>query len=175
MSIANRPPVRPANLWILQSAFLIGLIAYVGLGIVMFGNRPRGDGAAGGPGGLTAPAPPDTGFGSTFGLVLLGAGLLLIAVAFLLPRFIAGLDPDRATTADAYLDNAFKQLVITNALLETPALLAFVSIILGQPMSTALIVIGLSAAGMLLMFPKIRGWIDEYERRAVREGQAVGQ
>jgi|GEM_PF-3566368 len=104
------------------------------------------------------------------GMIFLAIGVLFIGVAFLLPRLVAGLDPERATTADDYLDNCFKQLVITNALLEAPSLFGLMALLFGQPMSMVLVVMGLSAGGMILMVPRIRGWIEEYERRLAREG-----
>ena len=152
-----RPAPKPGNLWILQFAFLSGLLAYGGVGLLVLGPAATGS----------------SGFGPTLGLIFLAIGMLLIGVAFLLPRLMAGLDPERATTADQYLDNCFKQLVITNALLEAPSLLGLMALMFGQPMSMVLVVMGMSAFGMALMIPKIRGWIEEYERRLGRERQSA--
>lgn len=156
------------NLWILQFAFLSGLLMYGGVGLLVLGGQSAPPEAI--PSVLNAAPPGDSGFGSTLGMIFLAMGILLIGVAFLLPKFVAGLDPERATTADQYLDNCFKQLVITNALLEAPSLFGLMALLFGQPMSMVLVVMGMSAAGMMLMIPRIRGWIDEYERRLVREG-----
>jgi hypothetical protein len=167
MTTDLRPAPKPVNLWILQSAFLVGLVLYSGVGMITLGGRAAATGSSAG-----APANAifaDPAVGDMVGTVLLAFSVLIIVVAFALPRFMAGLDPDRAATADDYLDSAFKQLVITNALLEAPALVALVAILLGKPVTWALAVIALSAGGMILMIPKIRGWIGEYERRAARE------
>ena len=168
MTTNSRPAPKPANLWILQFAFLSGLLMYGGVGLLVLG------GSSGPPDSisntLSATSPADSGFGSTLGMIFLALGGLMIGVAFLLPKFVAGLDPEQATTADQYLDNCFKQLVITNALLEAPSLLGLMALLFGQPKSMVLVVMGLSAGGMMLMIPRIRGWIEEYERRLVREG-----
>jgi hypothetical protein len=156
------------NLWILQFAFLSGMLMYGGVGLLVLGRRSAPPESISNV--LSATSPADSGFGSTLGMIFLAMGVLMISLAFLLPRFVAGLDPERATTADQYLDSCFKQLVITNALLEAPSLFGLMALMFGQPMSMVLVVMGLSAGGMMLMIPRIRGWIDEYERRLVREG-----
>jgi len=157
------PAPKPVNLWILQSAFLVGLVTYAGFGALSLAGR------SGSPGDSTAIfADPDVN--SIVGSALLLVAILIILLATVLPRFMPTLDPDRATTADDYLDRAFKQLVVTNALLEAPALLALLAVLLGRSLLLfPLAVIVLSGAAMIGMMPKIRGWIEEYERRAARE------
>jgi len=167
MTINSRPAPKPMNLWILQFAFLSGMLMYGGVGLVFLGGPSAPPNSV--PSVLDAASPGDSGFGSTLGMIFLALGGLMIGVAFLLPKFVAGLDPERTTTADQYLDNCFKQLVITNALLEAPSLLGLMALLFGQPRSMVLVVMGMSAAGMMLMIPRIRGWIEEYERRLVRE------
>jgi hypothetical protein len=172
MTADPRPAPKPTNLWILQGAFLVGHVTYGGVGLIAFGGRDAATSGTSPLGGAGLPGtglPGDGGPGDMIGTILLAIAVLIIATAFALPRFVAGLDPDRAPNADGYIDNAFKQLVVTNALLEAPALFALLSVLLGKPISWALVVIALSAGGMILMIPKIRGWIDEYGRRVVRE------
>ncbi|HEX7878450.1 MAG TPA: hypothetical protein VF720_03520 [Candidatus Eisenbacteria bacterium] len=156
-----RPPdPKPANLWILQSAFLVGLVTYSGFGAVSLMGR----------GGDSTGIFADPDVNTFVGTGLLLVAILIIILATVLPRLMPALDPDRAATADDYLDRAFKQLVFTNALLEAPALLALIAVLLGRSLLLfPLVVIVLSGVAMVAMMPKIRGWIDEYGRRVERE------
>jgi hypothetical protein len=168
------PPLRPQNLWIIHGALLMSVVVYGGIGFVLSMQRAGG---AEGPGGGPASSPlagNAAGSGAagleTLGMIFMAVGLLAAAGGTLLPRLIPALNPPDTASAEEYLGGRLRTMVVSDALYEVPALLGFLALMIGLPRFSGLLLIGLAAAGMLAMTPRISAWLAEFERRRGMEG-----
>jgi hypothetical protein len=179
--VASRtlPPLRPQNLWIIHGALLMSVFVYGGIGFVLSMSRTArmaemegGPVDGGGPlaGGALGSGAPGVSL-ETLGTIFMAVGLLAAAAGTLLPRLIPALNPPDDASAEVYLGGRLRTMVISDALYEVPALLGFLALVMGLPQFSGLLLLGLAAAGMLSMTPRISGWISEFEARMGKEGR----
>lgn len=98
-------------------------------------------------------------------MLLLGFGFLALALSALVPRFLP--EPPAGPTgptAAAFLSSRVTRLVVTDALLEAPGVLAFVNLLIGTELWVSLALLAGSLAGLALMVPRLNDWLGEYDR-----------
>lgn len=149
----------PRAVWIIHAAFLTAIPMYAFVVHFVVGDSPF----------IT----DDTEENALVGVVLGLLGLLQIPVGLVLPQIISSSLERQAATPQQYLNAIQQKMIISDAFFEAIALMGVIGAFIGMERWMTWGLMLLSMFMLVLNIGRIRGWLDEYERR--RKQGAVEQ
>jgi len=147
--------ISPLTVWVIHGAFLMAIVSYVF--ISSFLSQPTGE-------------PPIESRVAFMALLLLA--VVQLGVAWWIPKVILSAGPTSAApssspkeeSAEDFLRRRQSAVVVSDAIVEATAVLSLAALNIGSLQKGQFyVLLAMTLAFLLILTPRVKGWIDEYE------------